>query len=186
LVNELTFWLGTGGNAGVVMSMAYSAEEFWNFSDLVYAREGVERACLSLQNRRGMDVNIALICLWLASKHVEVVGPVFGEMDSAVSSWRDTIVRNLQQCRKQLPRFVGKMSDEHRNSVKKAIKAAEIEAERAAQAKIIDALSKFPLRATNAEPKELASVSLRVYLRRFAASPDTQDKADIDTLVACV
>jgi uncharacterized protein (TIGR02444 family) len=166
--------------------MAYSADEFWLFSEDFYSREGVERACLSLQNRRGLDVNIALVCFWLAAKHVELVGPMFGEMDSAVSNWRDTIVRSLQQCRKQLPRFVGRMSDEHRNSVKRAIKTAELEAERASQAKIVETLNKFPLRATNAQPKELAAVALRVYLRRFTPSPDQQDKADIDVLVGAL
>jgi uncharacterized protein (TIGR02444 family) len=166
--------------------MAYSADEFWRFSEEFYARPGVERACLSLQNRRGVDVNILMICIWLAGQHVEVVGPLLGEMDSAVINWRDVVVGPLRQVRKQLPRFVGKISDESRNSVKKAIRSAELAAERASQQRMIETLNKFPARATNIDTKELAAMSLRVYLRRHTPAPDVQDKVDIEFLVAAL
>ncbi len=184
MANELSFKTGDRRPAGSVSTMAYSAEEFWEFGKEFYARPGVERACMSLQHRRLADVNILLICLWLSGQQVELSGPLFGEIDSAVSNWRDTITRALQKCRKQLPQFVGRMPDEFRNAVKKAIKVAESEAERASQARMIDALNNFPIRPTSTEPRELATVSLRVYLRRLATTQDVQDKADIDALVA--
>ena len=40
---------------------------FWEFSLAFYAPEPVGAACLSLQDRRGADVNILLLCCWLAT-----------------------------------------------------------------------------------------------------------------------
>ncbi len=36
----------------------------WAFSLQQYARNGVKEACLELQDEHGLDVNIALACLW--------------------------------------------------------------------------------------------------------------------------
>ena len=38
---------------------------FWNFSLRLYARAGVPDACLALQARHGIDVNLLFCCLWL-------------------------------------------------------------------------------------------------------------------------
>lgn len=39
---------------------------FWNFSLDHYKQEGVQAACLHLQDSFGADVNLVLYCLWLA------------------------------------------------------------------------------------------------------------------------
>ncbi|MGE4220898.1 MAG: TIGR02444 family protein, partial [Alphaproteobacteria bacterium] len=39
----------------------------WPFSLSVYARPGVAEACLALQARRGLDVNLLLWCGWRAA-----------------------------------------------------------------------------------------------------------------------
>lgn len=36
----------------------------WNFSLQHYAKPGVKQACLALQDTTGLDVNVALACLW--------------------------------------------------------------------------------------------------------------------------
>lgn len=36
----------------------------WNFSLQHYAKPGVKQACLALQDTIGLDVNVALACLW--------------------------------------------------------------------------------------------------------------------------
>ena len=36
----------------------------WSFSLAHYAKPGVKAACLALQDEHGLDVNVALACLW--------------------------------------------------------------------------------------------------------------------------
>jgi uncharacterized protein (TIGR02444 family) len=38
----------------------------WDFSTWAYAEPGVEKACLALQSRLGIDVNMVMFCAWLA------------------------------------------------------------------------------------------------------------------------
>ena len=40
---------------------------FWDFSLAVYPREGVESACLELQERHRLDVNLVLFCCWVGA-----------------------------------------------------------------------------------------------------------------------
>ena len=37
---------------------------FWDFSLHTYSAEGVGEACIALQERRGVDVNLILFCAW--------------------------------------------------------------------------------------------------------------------------
>ena len=48
------------------MAQAFPSGEFWDFSVTLYGRPGVAPACLELQERRGLDVNVLMFCLWLA------------------------------------------------------------------------------------------------------------------------
>jgi uncharacterized protein (TIGR02444 family) len=45
---------------------AKKTNALWDFTTWAYALPGVEKACLSLQNRLNADVNIVLFCCWLA------------------------------------------------------------------------------------------------------------------------
>lgn len=44
------------------------AAEFWQFSLSVYGQTGVESACLALQDKFGVNVNLALFALWCESQ----------------------------------------------------------------------------------------------------------------------
>ena len=51
---------------------AATAETLWDFAQRVYRREGVASLCLRLQDDHGLDVDIVLACLWLASRRQRV------------------------------------------------------------------------------------------------------------------
>lgn len=75
--------------------------DFWGFSLRVYGRPGVAEACLELQNRHGLDVNMVLFCCWAAR---------FGSLDrstlerarDASERWADAAVRPLRSVRTAL------------------------------------------------------------------------------------
>jgi len=52
-------------NSGAPVSIA-KGNPLWDFSTWAYAEPGVEKACLALQSRLGIDVNMVMFCAWLA------------------------------------------------------------------------------------------------------------------------
>ena len=78
LVQSASTRLRNGGRA--MKGIAVDAACFWAYSLRTYASPGVADACISLQDDHGCDVNVLLLCLWLAQmgqfvlegKHIEV------------------------------------------------------------------------------------------------------------------
>ncbi len=66
---------------------------FWDFSLALYGREGVARACVALQDRRGLDVNILLFCCWAGSRGRRLDPADLKGLDAAVRPWREAVVR---------------------------------------------------------------------------------------------
>ena len=59
---------------------------FWAFSLEVYGRPGVAPACLALQDRHGLDVNLLLFCCWAASQGVTLDQRTLAAAEEAVGS----------------------------------------------------------------------------------------------------
>ncbi len=51
-------WAFRSATEEIRMQPGSTPHPFWNFSLEVYGGEGVARACLELQDRRGVDVNL--------------------------------------------------------------------------------------------------------------------------------
>ncbi len=80
----------------------------WDFSVSLYAKPGVKDACLELQDRCGLDVNLLLFAVWSA-----VAGP--GRLDAArfrdcvalTEAWQAEMIQPLRKlrrsCRAELP-----------------------------------------------------------------------------------
>lgn len=75
---------------------------FWTFSVDLYDRPGVEAACLALQDRRELNVNLLLWALWLADCGVALDEPALERARAAVASWQKEVVGPLRAIRRQL------------------------------------------------------------------------------------
>ncbi len=53
---------------------------FWDFSLAVWGREAVEPACLALQERHGIDVNVLLFCGWAGRRGRALDAAVLGSL----------------------------------------------------------------------------------------------------------
>ncbi len=139
--------------------MADAAESFWDFSLALYARPGVAPACLVLQDRHGIDVIIALYCCWIgASGRGLVDRAALAAAEDAALPWRQQVVEPLRRARQALKGVPGAASFYER------MKAIELDAERAAQARLV-ALAPAPdPHATDAARKEAASANLMLYV----------------------
>ncbi len=82
--------------------MDWPANPFWNYSIELYGRPGVEAACLELQRRHSLDVNLVLLCCWAAARGVELDRVVLSEAGSALAAWQAEVVRPLRAVRSRL------------------------------------------------------------------------------------
>jgi len=82
--------------------MDWPANPFWDYSVELYQRPGVEAACLELQRRHGLDVNLVLLCCWQASRGIELDAAALRAARDAVASWQAEVVRLLRALRQRL------------------------------------------------------------------------------------
>ena len=119
--------------------MEWPDNPLWDYSVELYRRPGVEAACLELQRRHGLDVNLVLLCCWLASSGVEL--DALRARAGAVASWQAEVVRLLRALRQRLkarladpePRSVVERCPGLAAAIRERALALEIDGERLAQ-----------------------------------------------------
>ncbi|MEE9251196.1 MAG: TIGR02444 family protein, partial [Alphaproteobacteria bacterium] len=80
--------------------MKFPRDPCWDFALAVYRREGVEEACLALQERHGIDVNVLLFCCWLGqSGRGALSGDEMARTLAAVKQWHGAVVGGLRAVR---------------------------------------------------------------------------------------
>jgi uncharacterized protein (TIGR02444 family) len=87
---------------------------FWDYSVALYGRPGVEAACLELQQRHRIDVNLVLLCLWLGERGTALDGEALARLCHAADRWQLEVVRPLRTLRRRLK---GRLADAEPNSV---------------------------------------------------------------------
>lgn len=149
--------------------MAERADSFWRFSLAFYGRAPVQAACLALQDRHGLDVNLLLYACWLGLE--EGAALTAAERDAAlarVESWRATAVLPLRAARRAIK--AAGIADSA--AAYEAAKAAELAAERVAQRLMAEAAPPRAPRAA-ADRRALAAANLALCLATAAGSEKT-------------
>ena len=81
---------------------------FWDFSLRVYGSDGVPAACLVLQERHEIDVNVLLYCCWLgASGRGALDGGEIARVCETVAEWHRDVVRGVRAVRQRLKGGLG-------------------------------------------------------------------------------
>ena len=75
---------------------------FWDFSLTVWGREAVEAACLDLQERHGLDVNLLLFCGWAGRRGRALDDAAIARLIEAARPWRAATVLPLRRLRRWL------------------------------------------------------------------------------------
>jgi uncharacterized protein (TIGR02444 family) len=137
--------------------MDFPDHPFWDFSLEVYHREGVGAACLHLQARHGIDVNVMLFCLWLGRSGRGVMTE--GELQAlrgATDQWHEVVVRGLRRIRVTLREDFPDTPDALRESLRGSIQAAEINSEHLEQLLLAGAVER-PAAAADASLTDRAA-----------------------------
>jgi uncharacterized protein (TIGR02444 family) len=110
-----------------------SASPFWMFSLALYRSNGVPSACIALQDGQGVDVNLLLFGLWLASEGRAVSPEDLRAADEQVSGWRTQAVIPLRGVRRLLREPPAVVAGDAAAALRDKVKAVELEAERLQQ-----------------------------------------------------
>lgn len=155
-----------------------SANPLWAYSLRLYRRPGVAPACIALQDRSGVDVNVLLFCLW-AGANGRRLTPAAMRLAAGLSRvWTANVVVPLRETRRflkplALPNFRG------------AVARVELAAERVEQ----DLLLRLAPRAVRgpgrrpAAPR-LAAANLRAYARHWRRAARRNDIAALLLILA--
>jgi uncharacterized protein (TIGR02444 family) len=156
---------------------------FWEFSLAFYGQEPVARACLSLQDRRQADVNILLLCCWLATQGLRIDEAGLTVAIGAAEAWRRAIVEPLRGARRALGDGFPEIAKSDRQAIKHGILSVELDSERIAQDKMVAAIAGHIAAEEAAPSRGLAHGALEAYLGRVIGEPDEQDAEDLAALL---
>jgi uncharacterized protein (TIGR02444 family) len=163
----------------------WPANPFWDYALELYRKEGVEKACLVLQERHGLDVNLVLFGCWLATRGIEVERDWLAQVAAIVEGWQIEVVRPLRNVRSRLKAELAKPQAESipgrwpelAADLRQRILALEIDGERLEQLLLAELAADSV--ATTTPGIGVASSNLRRY-RRFTQ----QDRQALQALLA--
>jgi uncharacterized protein (TIGR02444 family) len=146
---------------------------FWEFSLAVYGRAGVAAACLSLQDRRGLDVNLVLFCCWAGSRGRKLADADLARLMAAAGPWQAHVVAPVRAARRWLK------AEAPESALRQCLRTIELEAEAMEQRRLHDTL---PLAASPGEPG-LAGGNMLAYLTVLGIAPEATDVADLAAIL---
>jgi uncharacterized protein (TIGR02444 family) len=159
---------------------------FWEFSLRVYGQENVPPACLRLQDRHGVDVNLLLYLCWLAAHRKDPLTEA--EIDDAVrltADWRDAVVRSLRRIRRRMKEGFESLPQDRVESLRSAVKRVELESERLQQAALFERNKEFVDENPALEMRRSnAMANTERYLRMIGVTIEDADRMDCETIVA--
>lgn len=154
--------------------MGETQSRFWSFSLAVYQDDAVQKECLDLQDRHGLDVNILLFCAFVGAVH----GAIIPEHDvrdavSLIGAWNANVVRALRQVRRELKMFAVDPLPVHvaAGELRTSVKAAELGAEQIEQAMLESFAATRLVNWQLAEPASAAAANVRTLLTVYGDPP---------------
>ena len=163
----------------------------WPFSLAVYQDDAVQKECLDLQDRHGIDVNMLLFCMLLFCAFVGAVhGAIISEHDvrdalSLIGAWNANVVRALRQVRRELKLFADPSPIQiAAGELRTSVNAAELAAEQIEQAMLETFTATRLANWQLAEPASAAAANVRTLLT--ACGDPTPSQLPIKLLAAAL
>ena len=136
---------------------------FWRFSVKFYAVPGVAPACIELQDRAKVDVNVLFFLLWNATQKRALGQAEVAELDRMIGAWRDMTVIPMREVRRALKSPPPVMAAEAAEGFRTRIKAGRTGSRAAAAGGDVRPRAVRPLRDARRQPAEAARASVEAY-----------------------
>jgi uncharacterized protein (TIGR02444 family) len=136
---------------------------FWRFSVKFYAVPGVAQACIELQDKAKVDVNVLFFLLWNATQGRALNAAEVTELEHTIGPWREMAVVPIRNVRRALKAPPPVMAAAAAEDFRTRIKAVELEAERLQQEALFDLAQSGRLGRPTASPLDAARDSVSSY-----------------------
>ena len=150
-------------------------DTFWDFSVTTYRKPGVADACLSLQDRHGLDINVLLYCCWFGWTRGALDEETFNTALSFAEPWANEVVRPLRAARTWM-KVTGcnssGVAEDDCMALRDRIKAVEFEAEHLQQATLEELTPRATEPPAAGERLTAAASNLRQYLNHCGTRLD--------------
>ena len=162
------------------MAAEFPDHPFWDFSLRVYGSEGVPEACLVLQERHGIDVNVLLYCAWLgASGRGPLDDGDIAAVRGAVDAWHRDVVRAVRAVRQRLKGGFGGAPVDLSEPIRRRIAKIEVDLEHVEQLMLAGSVTRDADESLDdAARLDHALGNVRLYLRAEGIAPDAADAAE--------
>ena len=157
-----------------------SKSPFWRFSVKFYAVPGVAEACIELQDKAKVDVNILFFLLWNATEKRALNATDVAEVERTIGGWREMAVVPIRNIRRALKSPPPVMSPDVAEGFRTRVKAVELEAERLQQEALFDLAQSGRFGQPVGSPIEAARISVSAYQGVLGPFPP----APLDTLLS--
>lgn len=135
----------------------------WRFSLGLYRLPGMADACIRLQDGCGVDVNLLLYLLWLATTKRTVTRAEIEAIEGQIAPWRDQAVIPLRGVRRAIKEPPAAIDPKLADLLRTKVKALELESERLQQ-EALYALAQATLAGDPASSPEVAArANIAVY-----------------------
>jgi uncharacterized protein (TIGR02444 family) len=168
------------------MSGSGNTDVFKRFALELYRRAGVADACLVLQNRHNLDVNVVLFAAFVgAARRQKLTIADLGLAQRRVEAWHHEVVRPLRAVRQRLKTGPVPAPNEATGGLRRKLAQLEIEAEMIELDELGALISEVDSPRPTSSAAECASAAIEtVICTHTDIALNDQDREAIDTIAA--
>ena len=129
----------------------------WSFALGLYARPGVEQACLSLQDEHGEDICLLLCAAWLGERGVACTPARGRQLREVAADWQRDVIAPLRDLRRRWKTAASQ--DAGLATLRRRLAELEQDAERELLRRLEAVAAPWPDRESGAAPQWLAALA---------------------------
>lgn len=167
------------------MPAEFPDHPFWDFSLRVYGGAGVPAACLVLQERHRIDVNVLLFCCWLgASGRGALDGGEIAGVCATVDAWHRDVVRAIRGVRQRLKGGFGGAPLDLSEPLRRRVAKTEVDLEHVEQLMLAGSLPREADESRDGDTRLADALeNIGAYFAAAGVVADDADAAETATIV---
>ena len=166
----------------------FAPHPFWSFSLETYGRPEIGSACLKLQEKLGVDVNLLLLCVWWSAQpRPDLDRETFGNIVERADAWHREVVLVMRAARRACKAGAASLTADEAKGLHRHVLASEIECEHGEQLIIARTAEELTAGRAPREDGRLAALhsNLRHYFTLAGIRPDRDDLEELERVTGC-